>query len=301
MAELPDTQTHWRLLLVDDEYSIRTSMSELLQLRGYHVDEAGNGPEALAVLARQPYDLMVLDMVMPGMHGVEVMRRARELRPDLSIIVLTAHATVESAIASVKSDVTDYMLKPCSFDDLAVTIERSLAARAKQQRRLRMLELVGEAMNMLADDDTVIMPPVATVPPAASSPTANIHPINPPATAASDHDDTLRVGTLTLDRQKRLAILDVDPTRPVELTEGEVSVLETLMQHPDRVLSVKELANSALGYQGLDKWTLESVVRSCVFRLRQKIEPAPDSPQLICTVRGRGYFFRTGDPAAARL
>ena len=71
----------------------------------------------MAALARQPYDLMVLDMVMPGMHGVEVMRRARELRPDLSIIVLTAHATVESAIASVKSDVTDYMLKPCSFDD----------------------------------------------------------------------------------------------------------------------------------------------------------------------------------------
>jgi DNA-binding response OmpR family regulator len=238
------------------------------------------------------------------MHGVEVMRRARELRPDLSIIVLTAHATVESAIASVKSDVTDYMLKPCSFDDLAVTIERSLAARAKQQRRQRMLELVGEAMNMLVDDDAapvssgVPTPPVA---PAPISPAANDHPIDLPAKVAPDHDDTLRVGTLTLDRQKRLAILDVDPARPVELTEGEVSVLETLMQHPNKVLSVKELANSALGYQGLDKWTLESVVRSCVFRLRQKIEPAPDSPQLICTVRGRGYFFRTGEPAAARL
>ena len=73
------------------------------------------------------------------------------------------------------------------------------------------------------------------------------------------------------------------------------------MQHPNKVLSVKELANSALGYQGLDKWTLESVVRSCVFRLRQKIEPAPDSPQLICTVRGLGYFFRAGEPVAARL
>ena len=98
----------------------------------------------MAALARQPYDLMVLDMVMPGMHGVEVMRRARELRPDLSIIVLTAHASVESAIALVKSDVTDYMLKPCSFDDLAVTIERSLAARAKQQRRCPHPDLAGQ-------------------------------------------------------------------------------------------------------------------------------------------------------------
>ncbi|MBI5565044.1 MAG: response regulator transcription factor [Chloroflexi bacterium] len=293
MAESPDAQIHWRLLLVDDEHSIRTSMSELLQLRGYHIDEAGNGPEALTALTRQPYDLMVLDMQLPGMHGVEVMRRARELRPDLAIIVLTAHATVESAIASVKSDVTDYMLKPCNFDDLAVTIERSLAARAKQQRRLRMLELVGEAMNMLVDDDAA--------PAAAPIPVAAANPIGLPATTAPGNDDTLRVGTLTLDRQKRLAILDIDPARLVELTEGEVSVLETLMQHPNKVLSVKELANSALGYQGLDKWTLESVVRSCVFRLRQKIEPAPDSPQLICTVRGRGYFFRAGDPVAARL
>ncbi len=208
---------------------------------------------------------------------------------------MTAHATVESAIASVKSDVTDYMLKPCSLNDLTVSIERALAARAKQQRRLRMLELVGEAMNMLVDDDA------SPVSPAAPLPVANANPIDPPAAVASNNGDTLRVGTLTLDRQKRLAILDMNPAQPVELTEGEVSVLETLMQHPNKVLSVKELANSALGYQGLDKWTLESVVRSCVFRLRQKIEPAPDSPQLICTVRGRGYFYRTGDSAAARL
>ena len=291
MAELPGNQNHWRLLLVDDEHSIRTSMSELLRLRGYEVDEASNGPEALAALTRQPYDLMVLDMLMPGMHGVEVMRQARELRPDLAIIVLTAHATVESAIASVKSDVTDYMLKPCNFNDLVITIERSLAARAKQQRRLRMLELVGEAMNMLVDDSAA---PLVAPAPAAALPDL-------PAKPAAESDDMLRVGTLTLDRQKRLAILDVNPAQPVELTEGEVAVLETLMQHPNKVLSVKELANSALGYQGLDKWTLESVVRSCVFRLRQKIEPAPDSPQVICTVRGRGYFFRTGEATAARL
>ncbi len=273
MAELPGIQKQWRLLLVDDEYNIRASLGELLSVRGYHVDEAGSGQEALALLARTPYDLMVLDMLMPGMHGVEVMRRARELQSDLAIIVLTAHATVDSAIASVKSDVTDYMLKPCSFDDLIVTIERSLAARATQQRRLRMLELVGEAMNMLADDGAA---PVATTQTAsvAESP-ANANPIAPPTEAGRDDGDTLRAGALTLDRQKRLAILDIDPERPVELTEGEVAVLETLMQHPDKVLSVKELANSALGYQGLDKWTLESVVRSCVFRLRQKIEPAP--------------------------
>jgi DNA-binding response OmpR family regulator len=253
-------------------------MGEVLRLRGYEVDEAASGQEALALLDRAAYDLMLLDMVMPGMHGVEVMHRARQRRPDLVIIVLTAHATLDSAIASVKVDVTDYMLKPCNTDDLVVTISRALQERAKQQRRQRMLDLVGEAMNMLQEPEA----PIESVPTVASVPVAD--------------DSFLRVGPLTLDRGKRTAIVDGDAAHPIELTDGEVSVLETLMQHPDQVMSIKELADSALGYQGMDKWTVESVVRSCVFRLRQKIETSPDNPRFICTVRGRGYFFRAGNP-----
>ncbi len=268
-----------RLLIVDDEPHIRIPMGEVLRLRGFRVDEVANGAEALATLERASYDVMMLDMVMPGLHGVEVMRRARQLRPDLIIIVLTAHATVESAIASVKSDVTDYMLKPCNVDDLAVTINRALQERSKQLKRQRMLELVGEAMNMLQDTDDESTPESMSVPAATPDP-------------APIDGNTLRVGSLTLDRGKRLAIVEEDMGRPIELTEGEVAVLDTLMQHPNQVMSLGQLADSALGYQGMDKWTVESVVRSCVFRLRQKIEMKPDNPKYICTVRGRGYFFR---------
>jgi DNA-binding response OmpR family regulator len=279
-----------RLLIVDDEHNLRIALGDLLRLHGYQVDEAASGTEALARLERASYDLMLLDMVMPGMHGIEVMKRARQLQPDLSIIVLTANATVDSAIAAVKSDVTDYMLKPCSPNDLYAAVARALQERARQQRRQRMLELVGEAMNILRDGDES-EPAVATSSPAATSSTVVAGPVN---------DDQLRVGPLTLDRAKRLVTLEADPAHPVELTEGEVSVLETLMRQPDQVLSVKQLANSALGYQGLDKWTVESVVRSCVFRLRQKIQPSTDSPQLICTVRGRGYFFKSNDKTPRR-
>jgi DNA-binding response OmpR family regulator len=182
------------------------------------------------------------------------------------------------------------MLKPCDADDLVVSIERALQERAKQQRRLRMLELVGEAMNMMRDPGDL---------PEPAAPAASPSPSLPAATAAvSTNPDLLRVGPLILDRQKRMASLDDQALPPVELTEGEVAILEQLMQHPNQVMSVNQLANSALGYQGMDKWTVESVVRSCVFRLRQKIEPAPDTPKLICTVRGRGYFLRIGDSLA---
>lgn len=291
MAELLGTQpilTTARLLIVDDERAIRESMSEVLRQHGYHVDVAASGPEALQQLSAATYDLMLLDMLMPGMHGVEVMRRARALRGDLLIIVLTAHATVESAIAAVKADVVDYMLKPCSADDLKATVARALQERARQLRRQHMLKLVGEAMNMLSEPETA-EPAGPIEPPGPIGPAQPIG--RPPA-------DILHVGPVSLDRQKRYVTLEHDPLNPIELTENEAAVLEIMMQQPDRVLSLSQLASAALGYQGMDKWTVESVVRSCIFRLRQKIEPAPDGPQLICTVRGRGYYFKayTGRP-----
>ena len=271
-----ETTSTARLLIVDDEPHVRLPIAEVLRQHGYLVEEAASGPEALTKLANQPIDLMVLDLVMPGMNGVEVIRRARQTWPDLAIIVLTAHASVESAIVAVKADVADYMLKPCNPNDLTVAIERALQARAKHLRHHRLLSMVGEVMEAMRDPEEVnVSTPLA---PAASM---------LPATA----EHSLHVGVLTLDRQKRLVTIDSDPSRTVELTEGEVAILAALMEQPNQVLSAAELAGKALGYEGMDKWTVESVVRSSVFRLRQKIEPAHDAPQLICTVRGRGYFL----------
>jgi DNA-binding response OmpR family regulator len=263
-----------RLLVVDDEPGVRVSMAEFFKLRGYHVGAANSGHEALAMLESDSYDLMILDMVMPGMNGVEVMRRARQMRPDLLIVVLTAHANLESAITAVKANVTDYMLKPCGLDDLALTISRALQGRAREMRRQQLLDTVGVAMDALRQEGTAALP-------CAPSPL--------PAPESAGH--LLRVGPLTLDRQKRLASLDGDPARTVELTEGEVAILVALMEHPNQVFSCNQLADAAAGYGGLDKWTVENIVRSSVFRLRQKIESAPDQPSLIRTVRGRGYFL----------
>jgi DNA-binding NtrC family response regulator len=84
------------------------------------------------MLERTPHDAMVLDIRMPGMDGAEVMSRACQLYPDLRIIVLTGHATLESAIAAVKSHAADYLLKPASVYDIAAAIARALQQRAQQ-------------------------------------------------------------------------------------------------------------------------------------------------------------------------
>jgi DNA-binding response OmpR family regulator len=266
-----------RLLVVDDELNVRLNTAELLRLKGYQVDEASNGQEALRLIQSVPYDLMTLDMNMPGLTGPEVMPRVHELRPDLLIVVLTGNATVDNAIAAVKANAFDYVLKPYRSDDLVSTVERAMQEQARRKQRQRVLAMVGQMMDTLRpthETPDVIAAPAATTP--SLPPTA---------------DKVLQVGSLILDRQKRLATIQGDEIRTVELTESEASILGALMEHPNQVLSPGQLATTALGYGEMDKWTIESVVRSSVFRLRQKIELKADAPHLICTVRGRGYFL----------
>ncbi|HBX69715.1 MAG TPA: response regulator, partial [Chloroflexi bacterium] len=91
-----------KILVVDDEKAARKSLADILRLEGYDVDAAEDGPKALKLLANKNYDLMLLDIRMPGMDGVEVMQRAIEISPDMQIIMLTAHGSMESAIEALR-------------------------------------------------------------------------------------------------------------------------------------------------------------------------------------------------------
>lgn len=265
----PKTGQEARLLIVDDEAGLRAGLRDLLSNLGYHVEEAASGYEALKLLRSAPYDLMVLDIRMPGMTGIEVMRHAREMYPDLPVIVLTAHASVDSAIAAVKSEAVDYILKPFDPEDLTATIARTLQERAELLRNRRLVDLIGKTLSVLGEEESP-----TTVP----SPTPT-----PPERFST-------VGSITLDREKRLAVVQADPPHTVELSDGEAAILTALMENANRVFSWSELARAAVGCD-LDKHEAQSVVRLHIFRLRRKIEATPEQPRLIRTVRGRGYFF----------
>jgi DNA-binding response OmpR family regulator len=269
---LPEGETTARLLVVDDEANIRAGLRDLLSLKGYHVEEAGSGYEALALLENTSYDLMMLDMLMPGMDGVEVMRRARKMHPNLPIIVLTAHASLESAIAAVKLDATDYLLKPFDVENLIATVSRAVRKHTERQRRRHLLDMMGKALNTLRETE---------------GPTISLSPTPSPPTSPKRF---LRAGPITLDRQRRLVTVQDEPARRAELTEGETDVLVALMDHADEVLSCSKLVKAAMGYEP-DEWEAQSMIRPYIFRLRRKIEKAPEKPRLIRTVRGRGYFL----------
>lgn len=123
-----------KLLVVDDETSMARGMQEALRRGGYDVDRARDAAEALVALARRTYDLVVSDMRMPGMDGAELLDRIRALYPDVGVILVTAFATVESAVRCVRAGAVDYLTKPFSPDDLLRAVEQALGRGARAER-----------------------------------------------------------------------------------------------------------------------------------------------------------------------
>jgi len=121
---LEKARKDFRILVVDDELIMRDSLRAWLADEGFSVDMAASGPEALEHLAKQAFELMLVDIKMPGMDGVELLQRAKENFPDLGVIMMTAYATVETAIEAMKIGAIDYLLKPFDPDTLIPMIMR---------------------------------------------------------------------------------------------------------------------------------------------------------------------------------
>ncbi|HID94777.1 MAG TPA: response regulator, partial [Candidatus Latescibacteria bacterium] len=108
----------FRILVVDDELIVRDSLKEWLEDEGFEVETAESGAEALDKVARHEFHLILLDVKMPGMDGIEVLQQVKEIRPELSVVMITAYATVETAVEAMKIGALDYLIKPFDPDTL---------------------------------------------------------------------------------------------------------------------------------------------------------------------------------------
>jgi DNA-binding NtrC family response regulator len=111
------------LLLVDDEEAILDTLRKRLTRRGYGVLTANSGAVALDVLAENPVDVVILDVKMPGMDGMEVLALIKQRHPHVEVIMLTGHANVEAAMRGMELGAFDYLMKPADFEDLLYKIE----------------------------------------------------------------------------------------------------------------------------------------------------------------------------------
>jgi DNA-binding NtrC family response regulator len=164
-----------RILVVDDEPNARTALAELLRDEGYAVETAADGFKALPKLEEFSPDLLLTDLRMPGLNGIELLRKARAVDPDIAAVLMTAHGEIETAVAAMREGAEDYLTKPLVFDELKIVLERALerrrlrreagVLRERLSKRHRLDAVVGSSPLMQKVFDTVlqIAPSRATV------------------------------------------------------------------------------------------------------------------------------------------
>jgi DNA-binding NtrC family response regulator len=147
-----------RILVVDDELVIRESLSGWLKRDGYYVETVPSGEDALEILKQENFDIMLLDLQLDGMSGMEVLSIAKEEYPDIDVVMITAFGSVPSAVQAMKSHAFDYILKPFDPDELGLLIQRLIKHRATKkeneylkeefENRTRFESMIGQSRSM---------------------------------------------------------------------------------------------------------------------------------------------------------
>lgn len=143
-----------RVLLVDDEEEFVNTLAERLRVRDYDVTTSLSGEDAVEKLKAYNYDVVVLDVLMPGIDGIDALREIKGLKPLTEVIMLTGHGTVETAIEGMKLGAYDFLMKPCETEELVAKIDKAYARKADHEERIReakVREIVDSPMAALKE------------------------------------------------------------------------------------------------------------------------------------------------------
>lgn len=253
-----------RILIVEDEEKIARFVTLELEHEGYQVEHAADGRTAVDLALERDYDLILLDVLLPQLNGMEVLRRVRKHK-DVPVIMVTARDAVMDKVAGLDAGADDYLTKPFAIEELFARIRVAL----KRSEAVRAASGVGGAGAGDAGVDATAMPPASDSTQAFASPS--------PA--------TLTVGSVALDPDRREVTVDGSP---IVLTAREFDVLALLMAHAGTVLTRERIAHEALGYEYVGDTNNVDVH---IAHLRAKIEDAGGT-RIIQTVRGVGYVCR---------
>jgi DNA-binding NtrC family response regulator len=150
------------ILIIDDEKAIRKTLGEILSYEGYKLEEAGDGEEGLKRIREKEYDVILCDIKMPKLDGIEFLERAKEINSDIPIIMISGHGTIETAVEAVKKGAYDYISKPPDLNRLLITIRNamdktSLVAEAKVLKRKvsKVQEMVGDSVPIQKIKETI--------------------------------------------------------------------------------------------------------------------------------------------------
>lgn len=259
------------ILIIDDEASLRQTMARILQRGGYEVTTAANAKEGLALVSEHPFDLLYLDIRMPDMNGLELLKIIHEKFPDLPVILFTAQPDLNSAVEALRRGATDYLLKPLKPQTVIDRTRATLVSKEKERRKReiqRQIEALQAELNAL------------------ENPKEDITDSKTHQVLASD-DRFLKRGGLILDLHTRRVTMN---GRALSLSPTAFDYLLVLARHAPNVVDYQTLVSEAQGYE-TDPHEAQELTKWHIHHIRQVLEPDMRDPIYVINVRGTGYRF----------
>jgi DNA-binding response OmpR family regulator len=253
------------ILVIDDEASLRQSLARILQKAGFEVTTAENADQGLTFIETTGFDLIFMDLRMPGMAGLDALKLIHNKYPSLPVVLFTAQPDLNSAVEALRSGATDYLLKPLKPEAI---IERATNIITSQKKEKRKQEVIAQIETLQAELKNLNEGSAEALLPAQVS-----------------SDRFLKCGQITLDMHKRCLILK---KRPIAIPPTSFNYLLVLARHASNVVSYQTLVTEAQGYE-TDMREAQELAKWHIHQLRRVIEKDAHAPAFLINVRGTGY------------
>jgi DNA-binding response OmpR family regulator len=270
------------ILVVDDDAGVRFSLQETLTHDGHHIVAVDSGQAALSQIAAREFDLALLDLKLKDMTGLQILSELRRRSPDTVAIILTAHASLETAVEALRQGAHDYLFKPCKTVELRESVRTGLL---KRQAALEAKPPRPESDRKSTSNGPVISNgPITSNGPISI---AALRSLAEPASSTANHSPErfVQQGSLIVDVMRHVITLD---GHLLELSPTEFDLLAYLASEAPRVVSAHELVREVQNYD-TEAWETTDTVRYHIYRLRHKIKTATGRRDVVGNVRGIGY------------
>ncbi len=258
------------ILIIDDEASLRQTLARILQRDGYEVTSVASGTEGISIVAQHSFDLVYLDIRMPDMNGLDVLKTIHAGLPELPVILFTAQPDLHSAVEALRRGAIDYLLKPLKPETV---LARTRAILSEQQKKKRRREILRQMEELQAELDSLDGTPI------------------PPKEARTEpvSDRFIKRGLLALDLHTRRVTIN---EQPVSLAPTSFDYLLVLVRHSPNVVDYQTLVTEAQGYQ-TDAREAQELTKWHIHNIRQAIESDAHHPIHVINLRGIGYRLVT--------
>jgi DNA-binding response OmpR family regulator len=255
------------VLLAEDDGITRRLLTSVLQGAGYSVTAVGDGLDAIELFRQQQFDIVVSDIRMRNVDGMEVLLAARRLPDPPAVILMTGYASVETAIIALREGAFNYLTKPCKSAELLQAVADAILKRDSERRRLEAMRVIANEFAQMQNTMTIA---VAPTPP----------PLERTVPPSQSEERFLRVGALEIDSFRHQANFD---NQALHLTPIEYTILITLVRAHPRVVNYSEIVSQTHRYAVNDN-EAQDLLKPHIRNLRRKIPP-----DYLITVRNIGY------------